>query len=199
MKRYVAADHTVIVINGRRSRTLRPRLDLANHSPTGFSWGYGGSGPAQLALALLADHFGPHNKDEARRRYQDFKFAAIARLPQNDPWCLTSKDIDNILAIMDDPDRASGLATLIGTALSRPHKLPTPAQSRCLEHLRHAALNQDGAGKPMATRPSGVRPSVWKHCLDHRWVVQQTDERTGCSGFILSPLGEAALAEMAEG
>ena len=34
---------------------LDPRLDLANHSPTGFEWGYGGSGPAQLALALLAD------------------------------------------------------------------------------------------------------------------------------------------------
>ena len=24
-----------------------------NHSPTGFSWGYGGSGPSQLALAIL--------------------------------------------------------------------------------------------------------------------------------------------------
>lgn len=24
-----------------------------NHSPDGFNWGYGGSGPAQLALALL--------------------------------------------------------------------------------------------------------------------------------------------------
>jgi len=39
-------------------RPLNPRLDLWNHSPTGFEWGYGGSGPAQLALALLADHFG---------------------------------------------------------------------------------------------------------------------------------------------
>lgn len=24
-----------------------------NHSPDGFAWGYGGSGPAQLALAIL--------------------------------------------------------------------------------------------------------------------------------------------------
>jgi hypothetical protein len=39
-------------------RPLTPRLDLWNHSPTGFEWGYGGSGPAQLALALLADHLG---------------------------------------------------------------------------------------------------------------------------------------------
>ena len=33
------------------------RLDLVNHSPTGFEWGYGGSGPAQLAVAMLAHHF----------------------------------------------------------------------------------------------------------------------------------------------
>lgn len=32
--------------------------EIRNHSPTGFEWGYGGSGPAQLALAILADHFG---------------------------------------------------------------------------------------------------------------------------------------------
>lgn len=36
-------------------RPLDPRFDLANHSPTGFEWGYGGSGPAQLALALASD------------------------------------------------------------------------------------------------------------------------------------------------
>ena len=33
---------------------LDSRLDMRNHSPTGFEWGYGGSGPAQLALALAA-------------------------------------------------------------------------------------------------------------------------------------------------
>src|SRR5712664_3316643 len=36
---------------------LDPRNDLFNHSPDGFQWGYGGSGPAQLALAILAHHF----------------------------------------------------------------------------------------------------------------------------------------------
>ena len=43
----------IVVVDGR---PLNPRLDLWSHSPTGFEWGYGGSGPAQLALALLADH-----------------------------------------------------------------------------------------------------------------------------------------------
>jgi len=32
-----------------------PSQKLYNHSPDGFQWGYGGSGPAQLALALLLD------------------------------------------------------------------------------------------------------------------------------------------------
>ena len=33
---------------------LSSRLDLYNHSPDGLNWGYCGSGPAQLALALAA-------------------------------------------------------------------------------------------------------------------------------------------------
>src|SRR5439155_2970286 len=44
---------TEVSVNGV---PLNPRLDLRKHSVTGFEWGYGGSGPAQLALALLADH-----------------------------------------------------------------------------------------------------------------------------------------------
>jgi hypothetical protein len=34
-------------------KPLQERLDLWNHSPTGLEWGYAGSGPAQLALALI--------------------------------------------------------------------------------------------------------------------------------------------------
>src|SRR5262249_40617485 len=41
------------------SYPLALRTEIRNHSPTGFEWGYGGSGPAQLALAIIADHIGP--------------------------------------------------------------------------------------------------------------------------------------------
>ena len=41
--------HVWIVEKGE-SRELPYRLDLCAHSPTGYEWGYGGSGPAQLAL-----------------------------------------------------------------------------------------------------------------------------------------------------
>ena len=58
-------------------RPLPLRLDVANHSPDGFEWGYAGSGPAQLALAICCDIVG-----EARARlvYQFFKEAVIARI-----------------------------------------------------------------------------------------------------------------------
>ena len=48
----------------------------------------GGSGPAQLALALLADHLG--NDEQALAVYQRFKWAVIAKLPKH-AWKLTSR------------------------------------------------------------------------------------------------------------
>jgi Family of unknown function (DUF6166) len=69
------------------------RLDLARHSPTGFEWGYGGSGPAQLALALLAHHLGAA---AALELYQRFKWSVVAKL-NRDQWALTPSDIDEWL------------------------------------------------------------------------------------------------------
>lgn len=55
---------------------------LWNHSPDGFNWGYAGSGPAQLALAILL-RAGLSNA-AAVALHQQFKFDVIARLPQAD-------------------------------------------------------------------------------------------------------------------
>jgi hypothetical protein len=74
---------------------LDPRLDLSNHSPTGYEWGYAGSGPAQLSLAILADHLGDDH--EALHLHQRFKAALVASLRQNKPWCLTPKGIDVVI------------------------------------------------------------------------------------------------------
>ena len=70
-------------------RPLRLRLDLRNHSPSGFEWGYGGSGPAQLALALLADACG--DDETALRHYQQFKRVVVAGL--SDSWTITDREI----------------------------------------------------------------------------------------------------------
>lgn len=50
------------------------------HSPTGFEWGYGGSGPADLALNILYAVTG--NKELAMRHYQEFKWTFIAAMPE---------------------------------------------------------------------------------------------------------------------
>ena len=62
-------------------RLLDPFLSQAvcNHSRSGFAWGYGSSGPAQLALAILMVRGVPPHV--AVRFYQSFKWDCISRLP----------------------------------------------------------------------------------------------------------------------
>jgi hypothetical protein len=66
------------------------RYDLLSASPAGFEWNYEGSGPAQLAIALLAhalnDHF-------AATHYQRFKRNVVAELPENG-WTLSKSEIE---------------------------------------------------------------------------------------------------------
>jgi hypothetical protein len=62
---------------------------VLNHSPQGFEWGYGGSGPAQLALAILLD-FGVA-RPRAIALYQRFKTDVIAKLPAE--WILDASEI----------------------------------------------------------------------------------------------------------
>lgn len=73
---------------GNSSMELPPRLDLANHSPTGLSYGYGGSGPAQCALAILADALGDDKL--ALKIYQDFKWMMLAYVDQEDDWVISA-------------------------------------------------------------------------------------------------------------
>lgn len=62
----------------KRKITPARSLKVYNHSPTGFEFGYGGSGPAQLALAILLDF--TNDKDLSIKLYQDFKWQMIANL-----------------------------------------------------------------------------------------------------------------------
>ncbi|MDI6872650.1 MAG: hypothetical protein QME79_15120, partial [Bacillota bacterium] len=49
------------------------------HSPTGMEWGYGGSGPADFALNILALFV---SREKAMALHQEFKWAFVARLPE---------------------------------------------------------------------------------------------------------------------
>jgi hypothetical protein len=79
-------------VEGNRRTRLDPRRSqkLFNHSPDGFEWGYGGSGPAQLALALVLDAL-----DDDRRAvaiHQDFKFRIVGRMA-HEQWELSQESI----------------------------------------------------------------------------------------------------------
>ena len=80
-----------VTVDGRH---LDPRLELKSLCSDGFEWGYGGSGPAQLALALLVDHLKDSRK--ALALYQPFKWRVIASLPHNG-WVLTEEQIRRAL------------------------------------------------------------------------------------------------------
>ena len=86
------------------AKPLNPRRALPNHSPTGFEWGYGGSGPAQLALAILAEHLGEDHA--ALRLYQDFKWVCIVQI-RDANWSLSSEEIDNCLARLSEQQQGN--------------------------------------------------------------------------------------------
>jgi hypothetical protein len=79
---------TLVKVDGRPLDPAR----LGSGTVTAFDWGYEGrGGPAQLALAILADHFGDHER--ARRHYKEFTRRVIRGLPR-EGWILTGAEID---------------------------------------------------------------------------------------------------------
>lgn len=100
MKRYVGSiaenGDRIVTVDGAK---LAPHLDVMNHSPTGFAWGYGGSGPSQLALAICIDALGG-DVDRAFNVYQSFKWRIIAHLDEGREWELTQSFIlETIVAL----------------------------------------------------------------------------------------------------
>ncbi len=82
--------------------TIEPVRQVVFHSPTGLEYGYGGSGPADTALSILAHFYGvdPHvlaaklrhgraEWTEPERRavhyHQDFKRVFVASANREDP------------------------------------------------------------------------------------------------------------------
>lgn len=75
----------------RNGKPLSPKasLKIYPHSPDGFNWGYGGSGPAQLALALLFNATG--DRRLALDNYQAFKWTFVGQW--GDSWQITDQEI----------------------------------------------------------------------------------------------------------
>ena len=79
-------------------------LAVRNHSPTGPSWGYGGSGPAQLVLAIL---LAVTDAGTDERFYQQFKWSVTAPM-EADRWALDAGDVLDWLESAAGRLRASG-------------------------------------------------------------------------------------------
>lgn len=73
---------------------------IHNHSPDGFAWGYGGSGPAQSALALCLHIF--KNRYVAEALHQDFKFAYVVHWQHQAPF---RREIDVTDFLIEHRDR----------------------------------------------------------------------------------------------
>jgi hypothetical protein len=87
-----ADGRTFVDVDGR---PLRLRADFRKASSTSFDWGYEGlGGPAQLSLAILADHLADDAR--ARRYYEHFLRRVVRNLP-SEGWILTGAEIDSAL------------------------------------------------------------------------------------------------------
>ena len=67
----------LVTVAGRPLDPVRSQ-QVRNYSAGGFEWGYGGSGPAQLALALLLEAGLPD--EVAKAHCQTFKWDVFASL-----------------------------------------------------------------------------------------------------------------------
>lgn len=70
---------TVRIVNSAEPSTQLVLYHDVRHSPDGFSWGYSGSGPAELARCILLDHLGHDQITEVERAYQHFKEDVVSR------------------------------------------------------------------------------------------------------------------------
>jgi len=98
-------DGQAVVLNLSDHRRLSPErsLDVVTHSPTGFEWGYTGSGPAQLACGLLLDYY--DDAQIAQEHYIAFRNRVISQLECDGPaacWHLSGEEIDAAIATITD-------------------------------------------------------------------------------------------------
>jgi hypothetical protein len=92
----------IVTMPSGRTRSLQ---HIVLHSPTGFAWGYGGSGPADLALSILCDVLGErpkgkrlyHGSFKAQPHYQAFKRQFVAGWEFSGRFEIDSETITNWL------------------------------------------------------------------------------------------------------
>jgi Family of unknown function (DUF6166) len=107
---------------------LKPLPHVVRHSPTGYEWGYSGSGPADLALSIVCDVLGYKGRGQwafelvdedgvavmPEPPYQRFKERYIAPLPRDGGWRISADVVTTFLVAegyvvdLDELDRGEG-------------------------------------------------------------------------------------------
>jgi len=90
----------VVWLDGNKSHPLETYYPECGHSPDGFEWGYYGSGPSQLAYAMLKkwliENKGYSDEDASLlsfNNYQNFKFDFTSRFSPE--WALSADKIND--------------------------------------------------------------------------------------------------------
>ena len=78
---YQKGIHWIRVFDNEKQYELK---HIERHSPDGFNWGYGGSGPADTALSILTDCLDAQRADAL---YHQFKHDLVAVWPHLNGLC----------------------------------------------------------------------------------------------------------------
>lgn len=143
----------VVIQDGTGSAMPLPHF--VRHSPNGFEWGYGGSGPADLALAILADATG--DLRYALANHQQFKWEMVAPMAPGG-WVLHRQEVqDWVQAHPTAEEELTALATEARRLLRRRRAMladvaaglarHSPVCRRCRRLLRTARSRARGYGE----------------------------------------------------
>jgi len=147
------------------------------HSPAGFDWGYTGSGPAQLACALLLDY--TDNETVAQQHYIQFRNDVVSQLVCDGPadcWHLTGEEIEAALAEFEEyraltPDGGTPSSSLPAnwSAVSRTDR--TVFQRRDIDHYVVLAEGSEEWLIILCAQGDRAYPAP----LDHRTLPVEND------------------------
>ena len=179
----------------------------AHHSPTGYEWGYGGSGPADLALNILAavlPRRDPDDRDRVRlddrswvservwNLHQHFKWELIARLPR-EGFTLSRQDVHAWINASHAGERAALCQQIIAREAKR-------AQTDTTTGTRHR-MGRGGhiAGYSVIITPDTIH--AFHEPSDRHWTHPVPNVGTGIHDLSQRPgfrLGWARMEDDAE-
>jgi hypothetical protein len=181
-------DGTPVVLKLTAHERLTPNRshNLVRHSPAGFDWGYVGSGPAQLACALLLDY--TDDETVTQQHHIQFRDDVVSQLVCDGPadcWHLTGKDIEAALAEFEEyraltPDGGTPSSSLPAnwSAVSRTDR--TVFQRRDIDH--YVVLAEGSKEWLIILCAQGDR--AYPDPLDHRTLPVENDPASAVQALV---------------